>query len=750
MMILGRSPKGVCPLARVRPDSRPPLSLGARVGGILFAFLIGWECLFPLTEVLETGRVGGFIAAFLYFLVITFVGGNRRWITLSLSLFLLPAFLHSLLFYHMPFTDLTWIKLAASHLKADLNHLFTGKVHPAPVLQTLGFLLVLWAVAIEYRRLMERGGGVLCLFLLAVIHLSVLDTFTRFDGGGAIGRVFVYGFIALSASRLYGLRLRTSGDPPEPKGWTSLTLALLLLALGVGWVAPKPEADWPNPVEWITSLDDRAQSRGIAKIGYGTHDEHLGGPFKQDSQKVFEAQVDVPYYWRGETRDFYTGKGWQSTLTKSSIHPGKRGEMGDKSSFRRISVKQNDSHLLMERSYPVLFTPGWLRWMKEVPPDFELKTLPQMGGLKTRDGQSRRGVYRLRTEIPVLDGELLRKTGTDYYDLGESKNVYLQLPESLPERVRRKAEELTRGEENPYDRAAAVESWLRSGGGFRYETEDVPVPRQEEDFVDQFLFESHRGYCDHFSTSMVVMLRSVGIPARWVKGFAPGEKEVRQSNDPKHKGDAVTEHWMTVRNSDAHSWVEVYFEGVGWVPFEPTPGFANPTPVSEDGSGADTGAAEEEEQGRATPREQRLSRIERELAQTGGKTQGEASSDNWDWKEVLVWSGGSLVVILFLFRMLRRRIAWILLSRRNRKNRHLVDAFHGFLRWLAWSRGPRKPHETVREYLFQRDSFSRPSPELRRLSQAYEAVRYGGVRGAKARLDRIWDLWQKVLKQFRP
>ncbi|QKI80932.1 DUF4129 domain-containing protein [Kroppenstedtia eburnea] len=175
-----------------------------------------------------------------------------------------------------------------------------------------------------------------------------------------------------------------------------------------------------------------------------------------------------------------------------------------------------------------------------------------------------------------------------------------------------------------------------------------------------------------------------------------------------------------------------------------------PPPVMEDERGADAGASEGEEQGTATNREQRLNRMERELARTGGETEGGSPQGSWDWKMGLAWIGGSLVVAFFLLRMLRRRIAWMVLDRRNRKNRDLVDAFHGFLRWLAWSRGPRKPHETVREYLFQRDPFSQASPELRRLSQAYEAVRYGGVRGGKAGLDRIRELWQRVLKQFRP
>lgn len=102
---------------------------------------------------------------------------------------------------------------------------------------------------------------------------------------------------------------------------------------------------------------------------------------------------------------------------------------------------------------------------------------------------------------------------------------------------------------------------------FVYETNDVAVPELDEDYVDQFLFETKKGYCDNFSTSMVVLLRSVGIPARWVKGYTPG-----QFVETTSEGLEVYE----VTSNNAHSWVEVYFSGIGWVPFEPTIGFSNP------------------------------------------------------------------------------------------------------------------------------------------------------------------------------
>ena len=85
----------------------------------------------------------------------------------------------------------------------------------------------------------------------------------------------------------------------------------------------------------------------------------------------------------------------------------------------------------------------------------------------------------------------------------------------------------------------------------------MAIPGEEDDYVDQFLFDTKTGYCDNFSSAMVVLLRSIGIPARWVKGYNSGTVIGKSENDT-----LIYE----IRNNNAHSWVEVYFPGFGWVP----------------------------------------------------------------------------------------------------------------------------------------------------------------------------------------
>jgi hypothetical protein len=119
------------------------------------------------------------------------------------------------------------------------------------------------------------------------------------------------------------------------------------------------------------------------------------------------------------------------------------------------------------------------------------------------------------------------------------------------------AENLTKGYSNNYDKAFAIQRYLRSRE-FQYSLE-VPYPPEDMDFVEHFL-EIKEGYCVHFSTAFVVMARSVGIPARWVKGYFTGNR--------------IAQGEYLVREEHAHAWAEVYFPQVGWVIFETTPGYS--------------------------------------------------------------------------------------------------------------------------------------------------------------------------------
>ncbi len=161
--------------------------------------------------------------------------------------------------------------------------------------------------------------------------------------------------------------------------------------------------------------------------------------------------------------------------------------------------------------------------------------------------------YTGMSTLPVLDVRKLRTAGDAYPE--DIQQAYLQLPPQLDERIPALAKQLTAKADNAYDKARAIEGYLRSNR-FKYTLTIVGKPG--DDPLARFLFDTRAGHCEYFASSLAIMLRTLGIPTRDVNGFLPGEY-----NDLA--GDYV------VRASDAHSWVEVYFPGNGWIVFDPTP-----------------------------------------------------------------------------------------------------------------------------------------------------------------------------------
>ena len=167
--------------------------------------------------------------------------------------------------------------------------------------------------------------------------------------------------------------------------------------------------------------------------------------------------------------------------------------------------------------------------------------------------------YDMVSLVSTATNEDLRRSGTEYD--ASITDHYLQLPGDLPERVRELAGRLTRTADTPLDKARAIETYLR-GESFTY-SQDIEAPPTDSDGVDHFLFETRTGYSDYFASSMAVMLRSVGIPARLAAGYAPGEFDEASGLN-------------AVRDSDSHAWVQVYFPEFGWIDFEPTPAWPDP------------------------------------------------------------------------------------------------------------------------------------------------------------------------------
>ena len=183
--------------------------------------------------------------------------------------------------------------------------------------------------------------------------------------------------------------------------------------------------------------------------------------------------------------------------------------------------------------------------------------------------------YTVLASVSVAEPEDLAEADTEYY--GFITDHYLQLPDSLPQRVRDLAAELTDGVGNPYGKARAIQAYLR-GDDFTY-SQEIDAPPSSSDGVDHFLFETQTGYSDYFASAMAVMLRASGVPARLTAGYAPGELDPNSGQ-------------YFIRDTDSHAWVQVYFPDYGWIDFEPTPAWDLPgrdtAPTVDTGGGTTT------------------------------------------------------------------------------------------------------------------------------------------------------------------
>lgn len=164
-------------------------------------------------------------------------------------------------------------------------------------------------------------------------------------------------------------------------------------------------------------------------------------------------------------------------------------------------------------------------------------------------------------------------TGIDVNELSRSINsltalkmksdliyeMYLQLPEELPQRVINLSSSLVEFAENDYAKAKAIEQYLASNYPYNLDVRSTP---RDRDFVDYFLFDLKEGYCSYYASAMAILARSAGLPARYVEGYMLPPESVKGSPNT-----------YIVTNMQAHAWVEIYFEGYGWLPFEPTSPF---------------------------------------------------------------------------------------------------------------------------------------------------------------------------------
>lgn len=459
-------------------------------------------------------------------------------------------------------------------------------------------LLLGWGVMVSAVHMLSLYRGTVWLFSgTTIVYLAVMEAVLEHPVNDNMFRVVCYILIAQGLMLLLRLRSEERTDSvirgiKSNSGmrvfirWSVyvlfLTASLTGLMAALGHIVPAStgsgltiSAMADKIQEWSSGISKRNAIPTASMTGYDSLGLEMGGPLTLSNEPYFTAETPVPTYWRGESLSYYDGRRWVAERRAGShveIAENLKGMLlGERS--RTDQVIQKITLEAPPSAGLPLFSGGTIIRIAEVNglDGKELEPVinadPKSGTLRFQEEDLRVLGYTVESQLQASK-ERLREASSNS-DPESIMSTYLQLPASLPKRVRDLAQDITAEASGRYEKAVAVKSYLEREYSYTLKTKVPPAGR---DFTDHFLFESKEGYCTHFATAMVVLLRTQGIPARYVMGFAPGEKV------------QGTDNFYRVTQEEAHAWVEVYFPGEGWAAFDPTPGFyAGSGEVSEEG-----------------------------------------------------------------------------------------------------------------------------------------------------------------------
>ncbi len=470
------------------------------------------------------------------------------------------------------------------------------------------------------------------------------------------------------------------------------------------------------------------------------------GNLKRDDAVVMHIRIaDTPpgreIRWRGIALDEFTGRGWKKSAeirrSEKKLEGSGFFQLGTTEALHRLTtqtvfLEPIESPVLFAASRPVA-----------IQGDFPFVRVDAEGSAQTRRHEFDRVIYKALSDMIEPDETLLRSDAQPYPATFER---YLQLPTTLDPRIEARANAMVANAHahNRYDAAKAIERQLREDYGYT-----LDMRASGPDPLSDFLFNVKAGHCEYFSTAMAVMLRTRGIAARVVNGFLPGEYNEAAGA-------------YTVRQSDAHSWVEVYFpETRSWVTFDPTPAAGKTEPVraglaGQLGKYAEAfeliwfqyvvGYDKQEQRSLATSLRNHMFEYRSSFASIVSYLRDTVSSNV---RVIALMSLGLLVVVLLVLTVRRvRHFGWrqgLSLSGPQAKADASTIAFYERLTALLARQGiERDPNLTPLEFASAVDF----QPALA-ITRAYNRVRFGGQRLSRSELQEIEQTLTRFEQAYR-
>jgi len=461
-----------------------------------------------------------------------------------------------------------------------------------PILFIANMGLVYWGISVLAGFTLLRSGKPWAAVFLATTALILVDYYNpNLEHRERYHIVFMLVLLLLVArinylhSRRKWQLLNISVDTETGVGITRSAVVSGLLLVLVAWNLPalgeffsedpsmrtESQNSWFGLRDRISNLVAGLQGSSMSVVDYYGNYMTLGTGNPLGDDTVFRVQASdrraggTRYYWRGNTYDRYTDGGWNNTMrTRRELSPEE---------WEQLNVVQGSGEMINftyeagvsgMRTIYLPASPGWV----SVPAIIQGSVIEdgafEVTGVQTADALHSEDIFQIQARMDTPTEIDLRAAGTEYPDW--VREYYLQIPDDLPQRVKDLALEIAGAELTPYDKAEAITEFLRKEIEYRETIDRVPSNREPIDWV---LFETKQGFCNYYATAEIMLLRSIGIPARLAVGYAQG-------------ANLQTTNAYRVRVADTHAWPEVYFPNIGWVEFEPTtsqPVLSRPTGI---------------------------------------------------------------------------------------------------------------------------------------------------------------------------
>jgi transglutaminase-like putative cysteine protease len=499
------------------------------------------------------------------------------WLILGYTLIIVPAQLCNLIEGEK--TALGQLASLAGRLGVSFSFLFSGKAIEDHVFFVTLMSVLFWAIGLYCGIRLVRRPAIVPLLLPTLLPILIIQYYDGYNPDRIWGVAFYFFIALLLIGRINLLKSRETweqnrvlaGGEPEFDLNRNILIAATVVILAA-WLLPTPAAVQPEAArlwrEISRPFDNIRQNLNdaLAALHGGssnnTPEELYGntmglgrtaGTGKAELFNVRAPQTNLPrFYWRLRTYDTYQDGNWQT------VHAQKTPFEPDHGSLVRASLPPTSSGeftFTWQTNQSALLATPWLAvWTSRTG---WIQTLGSEGGgtdplnWSVSPSLQPGDQYQVRSLLLNPTRKDLRGAGENYPDW--VKKNYLQVPENIQADFNHLAVQLTSQQATPFDKAEAITNYLRQNMTY---SETVPAPPPGMDPVNWFLFGWKSGFCNYYASSEVLLLRSIGIPARMVVGYAQG---VSQGNN-----------LYSIRGQDAHAWPEVYFPGLGWIEFEPT------------------------------------------------------------------------------------------------------------------------------------------------------------------------------------